>query len=600
MNPNPIVVLDFGGQYAHLIANRIRRLKVYSEIKSPDASVEELRSAKGIILSGGPASVHDPDQPPYNPRLFELGIPVLGLCYGHQLMCRHLGGTVTRGALREYGAARLHILSHRDLFRGLGPEEDVWMSHGDSVEALPEGFERLGYTEDCPAAAVGDPSRKLYGLQFHPEVTHTPHGMRMLQNFVDLCACDQSWTVAGYVDSVLDQIKRAAGDKKVFLLVSGGVDSTVAFALLVRALGAERVHGLHVDNGLMRKDESRLVACALADAGFSNLALLDASQSFLDALAGVVDPEEKRRIIGEQFVQVAAAHAEQLDLNPSAWMLAQGTIYPDTIETGGSDHAARIKTHHNRVQGVQELIQAGKVIEPLAQLYKDEVREVGLRLGLPEPLVWRHPFPGPGLGVRVLCTDGKDRLGVPEQTQRHIRRMAVSYGLEALVLPVRTVGVQGDARTYAHPVMLSGESEWDALEALSTSITNRFREVNRVVYLVAPKQLPTLRLRPGWVTRDRLDLLREADAVATRTLDEYDVDRQIWQMPVILVPLSTDGTGELVALRPVRSTEAMTARFARIPAAVVRRIAEGILALGGIQGVLFDTTHKPPATIEWE
>ncbi|RKY67335.1 MAG: glutamine-hydrolyzing GMP synthase, partial [Candidatus Latescibacterota bacterium] len=400
-----IGVLDFGGQYTHLIANRIRRLRVYSEIVSPDSDSDRLRNFKGLILSGGPSSVYDADQPSFNPNLFDLSMPVLGLCYGHHLMAQRLGGEVRPGRTKEYGTAQLEIREKTGILEGLEDSETVWMSHGDYVAQAPPGFRVTGSTVSCPIAAMGDPERNLYGLQFHPEVTHTPKGMRMLENFVTLCGCERNWTMGNYIESSLQAIRDRMGDRNVFLFVSGGVDSTVAFVLLEKALGAKRVYGLHIDNGLMRKNESAFVRDSLLEHGFTNFRVVDAGPDFLSALRGVVHPEEKRRIIGTQFIEVRDRAMEQLGLDPEQWILGQGTIYPDTIESGGTKNAAVIKTHHNRVALVEELIAQGKVIEPLSQLYKDEVREVGERLGIPKSLVWRHPFPGPGLGVRALCSD---------------------------------------------------------------------------------------------------------------------------------------------------------------------------------------------------
>ncbi len=599
-----VAVLDFGGQYAHLIANRIRRLGVYSEILPPDVRSEDLEQAVGIILSGGPSSVYDESQPPFSAELFEQEVPMLGLCYGHQLLAQQMGGQVARGEVREYGAADMKVREGGGLLDGLEDQEQVWMSHGDQVVELPEGFRILGRTHDCPVAAMGDPERKRYGLQFHPEVTHTPHGMRILDNFLDLCGAAREWTPGGYVDDIIGYLRTRVGEQRVLLLVSGGVDSTVCFALLNRAVGEGQVVGLHIDNGLMRKGESALVARVFEEEGYHNLEHVDASDVFLDALEGVVDPEEKRRIIGRVFVEVAHEHLAGLELD-QGWLLAQGTIYPDTIETGGTRHAATIKTHHNRVEEIERLIEQGKVVEPLADLYKDEVREAGIALGLPEELVWRHPFPGPGLGVRLLCDGGlpvepgelEERTAAEEQA----RTIAGGYGYDARVLPIRSVGVQGDFRTYAHPVALfGGDRDWRALEEASTRITNSIDLVNRVVYALRPGAPAGFQAVGGAVTRERLDLLREADAAAMEHLREAGRHREVWQMPTVLVPLSVDGKGESVVLRPVLSQEAMTARFADLPWDVVEETARRISGLAGITGVFYDITHKPPGTIEWE
>ena len=596
-----IGVLDFGGQYTHLIANRIRRLRVYSEIVSPEGDSDRLRNFKGLILSGGPSSVYDADQPGFNPNLFDLGIPVLGLCYGHHLMAQTLGGLVRPGRTKEYGAAQLDIREKTGILEGLDDAETVWMSHGDYVAQAPPGFRVTGSTASCAIAAMGDPERNLYGLQFHPEVTHTPEGMRMLENFVTLCGCERNWTMGNYIESSIQGIRDRMGDRNVFLFVSGGVDSTVAFVLLEKALGAERVYGLHIDNGLMRKNESAFVRDSLLEHGFTNFHVVDAGPDFLSALGGVVHPEEKRRIIGTQFIEVRDRAMEQLGLDPEQWILGQGTIYPDTIESGGTKNAAVIKTHHNRVALVEELIAQGKVIEPLSQLYKDEVREVGERLGIPKSLVWRHPFPGPGLGVRALCSDGSESLGEAERNaEAAAQEIAQKAGLDARILPIKSVGVQGDFRTYAHPVALIGTADWRTLESVSTEITNRIPKINRAVLLLRPDTLPPLFVKSCDLTKKRLDLLREADAIATHALEQHGLMDAIWQMPVVLLPLSPDGEKESIVLRPVVSREAMTARFSEIPMDVARKMADDISALSGIEAVFYDVTHKPPGTIEWE
>lgn len=588
-----IAVLDFGGQYAHLIADRIRRLRVYAEIFPSDASPRRLQDVEGIVLSGGPASVYDPGAPPFDEEVLELGVPVLGICYGHQLMAYVLGGEVRPGGTREYGIARLQVLEEDEVLRGLGPSETVWMSHGDQVVRVPPGFRVLARTPDCPVAAMGDPERKLYGLQFHPEVTHTPKGMRVLDNFLEVCGARRTWDMERFLEGIEEEIRRKVGGRKVFLLVSGGVDSTVSFVLLTKVLGKDRVYGLFVDNGFLRKGEREQVEGTLGT--FGRVHTVDASEDFLRAVEGVVDPEEKRRRIGETFVRVMRREADALGLNPEEWVLGQGTIYPDTIESGGTRNSAVIKTHHNRVEAIRRLLEEGRVVEPLSQLYKDEVRRVGERLGLPEDVVWRHPFPGPGLAVRVLCSDGKG-FPFPKELSEGVEKVADKFGLEAEVLPIRSVGVQGDFRTYAHPVLISGEADWGTLEEVSTSITNSVEGVNRVVWELTP--LKARRPMRATLTRERLDLLREADFRAHEVLRGWGLEREVWQMPVVLVPLG-DGR-ETVVLRPVCSQEAMTAQFAKLPLEAVREMAEAVLSVPGVGAVLYDVTHKPPGTIEWE
>ena len=594
-----IVVLDFGGQYAHLIANRIRRLRVHAEIRSPETAVADLQDADGLILSGGPASVYDPQAPAYNPSILAMDKPMLGLCYGHQLLCHRLGGQVERGATHEFGAAYLHIYKAEGVLAGLDVRERVWMSHRDHVAALPPGFAVLGATEGCPVAAMGDPERKIYGLQFHPEVTHTVRGMEILDSFAALCGAERNWTMERYTEQAIERIQEHAKGRNVFLFVSGGVDSSVAFLLLNRALGAERVLGLHIDNGFMRAGETALVERLMKGAGLHNLEVVDASADFLAATEGIADPEEKRRRIGEEFIRVRDRALAALALDPDEWLLGQGTLYTDTIESGGTENAAVIKTHHNRVGVIDQLLAEGKVVEPLDQLYKDEARTLGETLGLPHHLVWRHPFPGPGLAVRVLCSEGPSAEIAPE-TVVEAQKVAATFGLTLDVLPLRSVGVQGDARTYAHPAVISGQSEWKTLEALSTELTNRFPSINRVIYLLGPTPRPQQSLKAGYLTRDRLELLRKADAISMEALERHGLMREVTQMPTVLLPLSSDGVQESVVLRPVATSDFMTARFCPLPPAFLDDVCERLLALAGIEAVFYDITHKPPGTVEWE
>ncbi|HOX51959.1 MAG TPA: glutamine-hydrolyzing GMP synthase, partial [Fibrobacteria bacterium] len=397
-----IVILDFGGQYAHLIATRIRHLGVYSEIRFPADGPGDLEGVAGVILSGGPSSVYAEDRPDFDKAWLGVPVPVLGLCYGHQVIAMETGGRVHRGDIHEFGAADLRHDGKSALLKGIPSPTRVWMSHGDEVDAVGAGFSVVGTTDNCRFAAVENLSTRRFGVQFHPEVTHSTHGQILLSNFLDICGCERDWDMGGQVERLSLKLREQAKGRKVFLLVSGGVDSTVAFELLNKALGPDRVLGLHIDNGLMRADESRAVMEFMKAQGFDNLRIADASDLFLGRLAGVWEPERKRKIIGDTFLDVQAEETAKLGLNPDEWLLAQGTIYPDTIESGGTRNAATIKTHHNRVPAILELIEAGKIVEPLAELYKDEVRALGEALGIPHDLVWRHPFPGPGLGVRLL------------------------------------------------------------------------------------------------------------------------------------------------------------------------------------------------------
>lgn len=630
--PDTIAVLDFGGQYAHLIANRVRRLGVYSEIKDAAVPAKELKGVRGIILSGGPNSVYEKGAPHCDPEIFKLGIPILGICYGHQLMQHLLGGSVRPGKIKEYGMADILIKSPKPplsrglklpspFFESVKPRTRVWMSHGDSVDTLAPGFVELAATKDSPNSAVGDPKRHFYGVQFHVEVTHTDEGSRMLGNFLDkICHARKQWDMKAFIKEEIQAIVRKVGDKKVFLLVSGGVDSAVAFALLEKALGPDRVFGVLVDTSLMRLDEASKVKASLAAAGFKNLHVADKRAYFLDHLTGITEPEKKRKIIGELFWNVKEDVAEELGLNPKEWIVAQGTIYPDTIETGGTKHADKIKTHHNRVDLMQQLIQEGKVIEPLAQLYKDEVRVLGAELGLPAALVQRQPFPGPGLGVRILCVSPEEEKNQPvfddlnARIETFVREHFAHLGgpqdfaaLQMRVLPIKSVGVQGDGRTYRHPVAIFlGKAAtwrgptWDVLESISTAITNRFPEVNRVILgvgeFVETRHVASLQIHAASITQSRADLLRRVDDIVQQVMGKRMNDFSIWQFPVVLMPIGK----ESIVLRPVESREAMTARFARIDWALIRTMTERIKKELGISHIFYDLTHKPPGTIEWE
>jgi len=606
-----IAIVDFGSQYAHLIANRIRRLGVYSVIVDEKTPIEELKSMKGIILSGGPQAVTASDSPKVDPAIFDMGVPVLGICYGHQLMAYELGGKVVPGTRSEYGRTVVTVDMQGTLLAGLSNTEEVWMSHTDSVHEVPEGFSVLASSEQCPVCGMENIERNLYGVQFHPEVAHTLKGMQVLENFVfKICKSEKSWSLDAYIEELLDRLPRVVGDQNIFLLVSGGVDSVVTYALLEKALGPDRVYGLHIDNGLMRKDETKQIVIDLEKVGIKNLHVVDATQQFLKALDGVADPEKKRLIIGETFLKVANDAMEKLDFSHHEWILAQGTIYPDTIETGGTKHAAKIKTHHNQIPAVKELITSGRLIEPLDQLYKDEVRELGRKLGLPESLVNRHPFPGPGLGVRVLCTDGTEQIDGIDELTRQVEERSIQHGLKARVLPLRSVGVQGDYRTYAHPAVLVGDADWDVLDRVSREITNNVEGVNRVVWWCESEadagvkdMIPDFQLERVGLTGARLDKVREADKIVHDVMRTHGLEKHIWQCPVVLLPVRFDGgdmEGEVIVLRPVESQEAMTANFYRMERLVLDEMCMKIEALDGVAAVFYDVTNKPPGTIEWE
>jgi GMP synthase (glutamine-hydrolysing) len=603
MNSEPldtIAVLDFGGQYAHLIANRIRKLGVFTRIFLPDCPVEQLGKVKGIIFSGGPTSVYSPEKPRFNEDILNANIPMLGICYGHQLIAQCLGGEVSPGKVNEYGISDLQISkSDSPLLKNIPEKSRAWMSHGDHVSKLPNGFRAVASTNDCEFAAVENSERKIYGIQFHPEVKHTEYGDALLENFaLDICECEKSWSIKSYLPQISEEILEAVGERKVFLLVSGGVDSTVAFVLLNRILGTERVLGLHIDNGMMRLNESNLVFDYLNEDGMENLQLCDASEDFMSALSGIIEPEKKRNIIGETFLQVKDREMLRMALAVDEWMIAQGTIYPDTIESGGTENADLIKTHHNRVQGILDLQEEGLLLEPLADLYKDEVRILGEELGIPQKFIWRHPFPGPGLGVRLLCSDGKaagKTLGEVPELKKNLDELSI----KAQLLPIKSVGVQGDARTYSQPLLIESELSWELLEKHSTSLINRFREINRSVWLVERIADAPYETVEQYCTNENFDMLRIFDDICLKFLERNDLYNKIWQMPVVLLPLRIMGK-PCIVMRPVNSSEAMTADFAKIDKNLLKNDLWQKLKAAGAGALFYDVTHKPPATIEWE
>ncbi len=607
MTHDRIAVVDFGGQYAHLIATKVRRLHVLAEILQPEDPTASFAKYKGIILSGSPALSALGEDSDYNKAIYDLPVPILGFCFGHQEIAKHYGGTVIHGK-PEWGHADLRILRRaHPLLAGLAETEPVWMSHNDSVTALGPGFEELGYTTLGPGArphrfaAIGSDALRRYGFQFHPEVDDTRHGDAMIANFVlGICGCAPTWTMANYVEEEVARIRERVGDGSVFLLASGGVDSTVAAKLLALALGPERVQLLHIDNGLMRKGESRAVIAALHALGLGDrLTFVDASQDFLAALEGVVEPERKRRLIGDTFVEVFDREARRLGLERH--LLAQGTIYPDTIETGGTKRADTIKTHHNRVPIIQAMIAAGRVVEPLADLYKVEVRELGERLGVPRELVWRHPFPGPGLGVRLLCSTGeKDRAHFAE-LEPGLDAVASRLSIRAVPLPIRSVGVKADLRAYEHPVLLSGDVGWEDLLRCAGTIYKEVPHVNRCLWWLGDREPARFKPLAASITRARLDLLREADACVMDGLRRHGLYDAVWQCPTVLVPLEVAGAGqELVIVRPIRSERGMTATPAELPPTLLAELQAQLLAIPAVSGLALDLTTKPPGTIEWE
>ncbi|HEY2585174.1 MAG TPA: glutamine-hydrolyzing GMP synthase [Tepidisphaeraceae bacterium] len=505
-----IPILDFGSQYAQLIARRVREKGVYSELVRPDIPFEDIKqlNPKGVILSGGPSSVYEPNAPKCDPRIFDLNVPILGICYGMQLGAQILGGQVKPAKAREYGRAKLTVAKDDALVHGLPKETTVWMSHGDQIHELPDQFVALATTPNCPYAAAKHRTRPFYGVQFHPEVTHTPRGEQIFQNFLyEICRCKGDWTMGNFVEHSIRAVREQVGSGKVICGLSGGVDSSVVAALLHKAIGDQLVC-IFVDNGLLRKNERELVESTFRDHFKINLVTSNASEQFLSELKGVTDPQQKRKIIGKEFIEAFKREAQSI---PGAKYLAQGTLYPDVIESGHgyAGTAANIKLHHN-VGGLPEQL-GFELVEPLRELFKDEVRQVGEVLGLPEQIVWRHPFPGPGLAVRIIGDITPERLRVLRDADEIVLEELIAANLYrktaqvfAVLLPIGTVGVMGDARSYDSVVAIRAvesqdfmTADWaripfDVLATMSNRIINEVRGVNRIVYDISSKPPATI------------------------------------------------------------------------------------------------------------
>lgn len=619
-----VAILDCGAQYTKVIDRRVRELDVYSEILPLSTPAALLKEFSAIILSGGPNSVFAKEAPSFDSEILNLGIPILGICYGMQLIAHHLGGTVQPGRIKEFGEIAIQVETTTPLFNSLPERQVVLMSHGDRVAKLPAGFKQIGASEDVVAAMMHE-EKRIYAVQFHPEVELTEHGQAILKNFLyRIAGLTGNYPLRTRLQDTLTEIRKTVGDQNVFVLVSGGVDSAVTAALLLKALEPDQVFALHMDTGFMRQDESETVCNALQSLGLKHLQHVKAENIFLNAstevdgkvigpLKAVTNPEEKRRIIGDTFFKLTQEAILAMGLDLSRTFIAQGTLRPDLIESGNSDIsqiAHKIKTHHNDVPLIQEQRTKGLIIEPNRDWHKDEVRKIGTMLGLPPEVVQRQPFPGPGLAIRVLCSECPFITEEFESLNQSVYRLAQPLGLQGNVLPVQSVGVQGDYRSYSYLATLSGAypEDWNTLRAAALEIPNKLHAVNRVALVLnqdphMPKRLN--QVVPTHLSPEILTLLRKIDFDITRAFDNAGLLSKISQLLAVLVPVSTaQNEHRSIAIRAVVTSDYMTARPARlgeeIPWELIRELSKMIVRKYPIDWVMYDLTSKPPATVEWE
>lgn len=629
-----IALLDCGAQYTKVIDRRVRELNVATEIFPVDVKATELGDGfAGIILSGGPNSVYEENAPQCDPAIFELGIPVLGICYGMQLMNRTFGGTVLPSPTKEYGETEVTVKPGCLLFDGLDSVQHVLMSHGDSVGEPAAGFEVVGQSISTHhhevVAVIQNVEKRFYGVQFHPEVELSVNGGKMLENFLyKICALTGSFDLSHRLDDTLTAIRQQVGDKNVFVLVSGGVDSSVTAALLVKALRPEQVFAVHIDSGMMRANESDLVCEALKAIGLRHLERVNAEETFLNAtteidgnvvgpLNQITEPEAKRRIIGDVFYHLITDAIRKSGLNLDETFIAQGTLRPDLIESGNRDissQAHTIKTHHNDVPLIQEQRKKGLIVEPNRDWHKDEVRKVGRMLGLPEELVMRHPFPGPGLGIRVLCAEKPYLTEDYACVNAELQELAEADGFEAVLLPVQSVGVQGDSRSYRYLAAIQGDlrkMDWATIRGLAQKIPNRIHAINRVALLLTDKHLPkqVKTVTPTLLNPVTLEKLRVLDQMVTDAFRAQGIHDLISQLFTVLLPVDSDPQIDRpfrhsAVIRAVITSDYMTARPAalgsEIPVEFIRNLAEELYSQPNVDLVLYDVTSKPPATVEWE
>ena len=614
-----LAILDCGGQYTKVIDRRVRELGVKSDIFPINVKSEDLKDYKSVILSGGPNNIGEAQRLNFDDKIFELGIPVLGICYGMQLMSDHFGGVVASDVKKEYGQCEVTIDLAAPIFDGLSEKEQVLMSHGDTVKVKPEGFEVIAKSGDA-IAAIGDVQRKMYGFQFHPEVDLTENGMKMLENFIRKVAeYKEVYALEDRIQTSIKMIQEKVGDKKIICLVSGGVDSAVTAALLVKALPAENIYAIHIDSGFMRKNESDIVCENLKELGMKNLIRENAKDYFMNTiveteegpigpLVDTVDPEKKRRIIGEIFIQIANQVIERLGLDKENTFIAQGTLRPDLIESGNPDisgFAHKIKTHHNDVEIVRQARKKGLIVETNADWHKDEVRRVARKLGLDEAIASRQPFPGPGLAIRLICHDKNEEVEITSEEVAKLNEILGQTPEKGFILPIKSVGVQGDARSYRNLCLMAGRKtdfNWKEVTTNAKEITDRINSINRVGYILNKSEInDEIKCFNMRIEDENVELLRELDYIVTTTLDNAKVNQTF----AVLIPIGITKKYS-VAIRTFVTNDFMTGRPGEIGKEVekadIEKIVNEIESKFGdkIEFVIYDVTSKPPATTEWQ
>lgn len=614
-----LAILDCGGQYTKVIDRRVRELGVKSDILPINVKAEDLKEYQSIILSGGPNNISDDQTLMFDEKIFELGKPILGICYGMQLMSHHFGGIIDSNIIKEYGQNEIWIDNKAPIFEGLSETQKVLMSHGDTVKTIPNGFTVIGKSGEA-IAAIGNVEKRLYGLQFHPEVDLTEEGMKIFENFIRKVANYQEiYALDDRIETSIKMIQEKVGNNKIIVLVSGGVDSAVTAALLIKALNPENVYAIHIDSGFMRKNESDIICENLKKLGLKNLIRENAKDYFFHTVVEVdgkkigplvetIDPETKRQIIGEIFIKIANNVIERLGLNPENTFIAQGTLRPDLIESGNPDisgFAHKIKTHHNDVAIVREARKKGLIVETNSDWHKDEVRKVARMLGLEESIASRQPFPGPGLAIRLICHDKKEEVVITQEEVQKINDIISDTSEKAQIIPIKSVGVQGDARSYKNLGILYGNGmdfDWNNVTRLAKQITDSIHTINRVAYILNTKDIKEkIQCFDMKINDECVDLLREVDKIVTSNLEGSKVNQTF----AVLVPIGITKKYSIV-IRTFVTNDFMTGSPGQIGTAVDKVSIEKVIKeiennfSDKIEFIMYDVTSKPPATCEWQ